>query len=166
MNISLSFPGWYVFICVALGILYAFVFYRKDKLLEEIRRFWRWTLFGFRFLTVTFLALLLLEPIMESVSTKLEKPIVVLAHDNSESLLLGKDSLYISGEYKDELVKLEKKLSEKFEVQSYTFGGDVTEGLNLDFKEKTTNISDFFAQIFTRFYNRNLGAIIIASDGI
>jgi len=166
MNISLSFPDWYIFICVALGILYAFVFYRKDRLLEEVRRFWRWLLFGFRLITVTFLALLLLEPIMESVSTKLEKPIVVLAHDNSESLLLGKDSSYISGKYKDELVKLEKKLSEKFEVQSYTFGGNVIEGLNLDFKEKTTNISDFFSQVYTRFYNRNLGAIVIASDGI
>ncbi|MBL4706787.1 MAG: hypothetical protein JKY54_19815 [Flavobacteriales bacterium] len=166
MNISLSFPTWYILICVALGLTYAFFFYRKDRLLEDVSRFWRWFLTCFRFATVTILALLILEPLLESISTKLEKPVIVLAHDNSESLIIGKDSVYLKGEYLNQLNQLKKDLGENYEVQTYTFGSQVKEGLNLDYSDKTTNISDLFEEIYTRYYNRNIGAIIIGSDGI
>ena len=128
MNISFSFPVWYVFLCVALGLLYAFVLYRKDVLLEEIHRLWKWVLFVFRFSSITILALLLLEPILESISSKLEKPIIVMAQDNSESLLMSKDSTYLKEEYKNEFLSLKERLGEKFDVQCYTFGSKVAEG--------------------------------------
>jgi hypothetical protein len=166
MNISLSFPTWYILICVALGIAYAFIFYRKDKFLEDASRFWKVFLSFFRFSVVTVLALLLLEPLLESISTKLEKPVIVLAHDNSESLAIGKDSTYLKGEYLAQLKQLKIDLGENYEVQSYSFGSEVKEGLNLDFTDKTTNVSDLFEEIFTRYYNRNIGAIIVGSDGI
>ena len=166
MNISFSFPVWYVFLCVALGLLYAFVLYRKDVLLEDIHRLWKWVLFVFRFSSITILALLLLEPILESISSKLEKPIIVMAQDNSESLLMSKDSTYLKEEYKNEFLSLKERLGEKFDVQCYTFGSKVAEGLSIDFSDKSTNISELFDQTFTRLYNRNLGAIILVSDGI
>lgn len=166
MNISLSYPAWYVILCIALGGAYAFFFYRRDRLLEDVRRYWRILLTTFRFITVTLLALLLLEPLLESISLKVEKPVIVFAQDNSESLMVGKDSTYLKEEYLEQLKELRVKLGEKYEVQTYTFGNEIREGFDVDFSEKTTNISDLFEEIFTRYYNRNIGAIVVGSDGI
>ena len=99
MSISLSFPAWYGILCVVIGIVYAIFLYKNDKLLQELSRSWKILLSTFRFTIVTILSLLLLEPLLESVTSKVEKPVIVLLQDNSESLLLSRDSAVIQREY-------------------------------------------------------------------
>mgnify|MGYP000521650210 CR=1 FL=1 len=136
MSISLSFPAWYGIVCVVIGLAYAIFLYRNDKLLKELSRSWKILLSSFRFIIVTILALLLLEPLLESVTSKVEKPVIVLLQDNSESLLLSRDSAVIQSEFIEQLAALKTDLGEKYEIQSYTFGNEIRQGLKVDFTDK------------------------------
>ncbi|MCF8378423.1 MAG: hypothetical protein K9H49_02530 [Bacteroidales bacterium] len=119
-----------------------------------------------RGVVVSFIAFLLLNPLIQSLSSYIEKPLIIFAQDNSESILIGRDSAYYSGQYKDDIGSALDDLSADFELATYTFGSDVVNGPGFDFKDKTTDISDFFETIESKNTHRNVGAVIIASDGI
>jgi len=127
-----------------------------------------------RFLSVSAIAFLLLNPLLKTVFREVEKPVIVIAQDNSQSIVLGKDSAFYRTAYKGKLEKLSRDLSDKFEVRIYSFGDKLKElteagksGLEeINYSEKETDLSSFFEEMDTRFANRNLGAVIIASDGL
>ena len=54
----------------------------------------------------------------------------------------------------------------KYDVKTYSFGDKISNDINFSFSEKQTDISALFEEIHTRYSNRNVGAIILASDGI
>ncbi len=120
----------------------------------------------FRFIVVTLICILLLSPLVRTISRQVEKPIVIIAQDNSESLVLSKDSSYYRKEYKEALSKLAEELAEKYEIRTYTFGDKISEGLNMLFSEKQTDMSGLFEEIQSRYAHRNVGAVVIASDGL
>jgi hypothetical protein len=153
-------------LCIAIGALGAFLLYRKDKSLGELSGLWKKILAALRFVSISFLAFLLLEPLLEFSKEKIEKPIIILANDSSESMIFSKDSLQVKQQLKQRFEELEKKLSDKYEVVNYSFGDEIKEGLDFGFASKATNISSFFKEIQNRYYNRNLSGIVIATDGI
>lgn len=167
-NISVQYPAWFILLCVALGALYAFALYYKDTFFKESGtqfRKWLWTLAALRFTAATIIALLLLSPLIRSASSNIEKPIVLIAQDNSESVKMNwkkGDSL----NYSNSIHKLVNELSGDYEVKEYSIGSKVREGLDMDFKDKSTNLSDFFEQVNNLYSNQNLGAIILATDGV
>ena len=132
MTIEFSYPTWYVLICILVGLLYSFVFYRKERLLNEVKKAVVYTMAFFRFVSVFILALLLLEPLIEIENQIIEKPFLVIAHDNSESLLVNKDSSFTSSDYLISLSTFKEKLEEKYEVKSFIFGDEVKSGLEID----------------------------------
>ena len=158
-------PAW-IFVAVAIAFTYAFFLYRKDALLEEVKRWIKWLLAAFRFLAVFFICLLLIGIILENFTERKEKPLVFLAHDNSASVVMNNDSSFYKGQYIEDLKGLSAGLSEKFEVVEYSFAGEIESGLNADYDGVTTDISSVFNQIFDQYTNRNIGAIILSSDGI
>ena len=123
----------------------------------------------FRFFAVTVLSFLLLSPLLKSTNREVEKPIIIIAQDNSESLIVGKDSSFIKKEYKEKLQKLINDLGDKYEVRTYSFADkikEITSSDSLKFNEKQTDFSSFFDEIETRYSNCNVGAIIVSSDGL
>jgi hypothetical protein len=165
-NISLNYPIWYVLFCVAIGLVFAFVLYRRDKLFNEVAK-WVVPLLSFlRFTVVTIAAFLLLEPLIKTEKKTIEKPIIVIAQDNSQSILINKDSAYYRSEYPQALQELKDQLSEKYEVKTYSFGDQVSDSLLFNFNEKQTDFTDLLDEVYATYYGRNLGALIIASDGI
>ncbi|MND71600.1 hypothetical protein D3C80_631280 [compost metagenome] len=119
-----------------------------------------------RALAVAFIAFLLLAPLIKTVSRTVEKPLIIIAQDNSSSILLSKDvERYKAGLTKD-LEGLSKKLSGKFEVKTYLFGDKITEGAAVDYSAKRTDFGQLFDELNSRYANRNVGAIIITSDGL
>lgn len=162
----LNSPVWFVLLCIVIAGLGAFFLYRKDRSLTELSTLWKRILTSLRFVSIFFLAFLLLEPLIEYSNTKVEKPIVVLAYDNSESMVFSKDSVQVKMELKEKLETLKNQLSSDFEIALYGFGNEVSETPSFNFADKQTNISKFLIDIENRYYNRNLGGIILASDGI
>jgi len=59
-----------------------------------------------------------------------------------------------------------KKPKADYEVKEYAFGSEVREGINFEFKDKASNISDLLGNVYDLYSNQNLGAVIMASDGI
>ena len=122
-----------------------------------------------RFLIVTLISFLLLSPLIRTIKRTVEKPVIVIAQDNSESLIAGNDSSFYKKEYKKNLEKLINELTDKYDVRTYSFADkikEVTTFDSLNFKDKQTNISALFDELDTRYSNQNLGAIILASDGL
>ena len=119
-----------------------------------------------RFAAVSLIALFLTRPLLKTTEQHIEKPVVVIAQDNSESLALGPDSAYYRGAYTDELKALAASLEETCEVHTLTFGAHISGGLDsLDFSEKSTDYGALLEELYTTYSNRNLGAVVVASDG-
>jgi hypothetical protein len=158
-------PAW-LLLATVVAFAYAFFLYRKDDLLDEVKSWIKVLLASVRFVAVWLIFLLLLGIILENFTDRKEKPLVFIAHDNSESVLMTKDSSYYKIAYLDELSLLSNELSEVYEVVNYSFSDAVYEGIDDSYSGKLTNISNVFDQIFDQYSNRNIGAIIMSTDGI
>lgn len=171
MSLQFSFqhPFWLILLCIAAGALYAFILYRNDSAFREINPWLRRLMFLFRTLVVALVALFLLSPMIKSTSRQVEKPIVVIAQDNSSSIVMNKDSSFYRKEYLKALEDFSKALSSKYEVRTLNWAESrqgVKEGLDINFSGKETDMSGMLDETDNRFLNRNVGALIIATDGI
>ena len=158
-------PLWLLLTTFLSVGLTSFLYYR-DELLEEVSRNVKWLLAICRFGYIWTILFLLLGIVLESFEEQKEKPIVFVAHDDSESIAMTGDSSYYRSDYVDKLKQLGNNLSEKFEVAEYSFSDGLEDGIKKDYTGKTTNISTVFESIFDRYTNRNIGAIVLSTDGI
>ena len=166
INIITEQPIWFSFFCILLGAFYSFILYRKEVKFSETLPWLVKLMAGIRFLLVTILAFLLLSPFIKTLFNKVEKPVIIIAQDNSTSIILNKDSAFYQNEYLQQLNVLKTSLEERYEVKTYSFGDELTEGNQIDYTKKVTDLSNVFSEIENKFYNRNVGAFILASDGI
>jgi hypothetical protein len=167
-GISFSYPAWCLIFCFLLGAGYAALLYYRDSTFDESTsqsRLFKWGMAAFRFLAVTILAVLLMSPFIRYRNTKTYKPIVAILQDNSESV---RNSFKAgdSAAYFKKIQQLSDKLSAKYDVVSYAFGNELKKTTDFPLTSKVTNISDAVDNINDLYYNQNLGAVIIASDGI
>jgi hypothetical protein len=156
-----SVSGWWAPACLALGIVYAWLLYRKPAGID--RRF-RPLLSVFRAVVVAVIALLLLSPLVKSVSYNSQKPLVLVTEDNSQSVkMFSKDDL---GVVVNDLSSLKKQLGADYDVREFHFNRNVADGLTKDFSGKQTDIANALKQLNDRFVNQNIGAVILATDGL
>lgn len=95
-----------------------------------------------------------------------EKPLLVIAQDVSTSIVNNADSSYYKGAFQEELIDIIDAFSVEHEVRMFTFGNTVQEVEHQGYTDKATDISEVAEEIRTRYSGRNLGAIIMVSDGI
>lgn len=158
-----EYPAWLILLCIGLGLLYAWILYRNNPLQQvQLNRL----LFGLRFLTVSIIAFLLLAPLLRTLSRSLEKPVVVIIQDNSESVKLNRDSAFYQNEYPQLLNQLTNALAEDFEVRRYLFGKSLSDTGTLNFQEKQTDIDLALKEAINLYSGRNIGAFVLATDGI
>lgn len=120
-----------------------------------------------RFIAFFFLFFLLLQPLIKTSFTREEKPIVVVLADNSLSVVSVKDSAAIKKELPTKINSLVDEMKSKFETSAFRFGSEFKDGTDtLFFNEKLTDLSGALEEVYNRFYNRNLGAVVLFSDGI
>ena len=139
----IDYPWYYVLFCLLAGAAYAAGLY-----LVGHRRFSKrmnLLLAALRFVAVSVIALLLLAPVAKRTVNERQKPVVVVAQDVSESVD-SSQRVVESGKWKVE--------SEECEVVYEEFGGT------------TTDIAAALEDIASRYQGRNLGAVVLATDGI
>jgi len=164
-NITFQYPSYFLLGCLLLGLLYAFLMYFRAKTNKDWKS-WLPIVLGFlRTFAITLLASLLLAPLIKSFITESKKPVIVLAQDASESVGRAFSDSNLET-YVGDLKKLEEQLGEKFDLKTYSFGKDLREGLDTSFNDKVTNISKLFNEVEELYDNQNLGAIVLATDGI
>jgi hypothetical protein len=160
-----SYPPWFLILCIILGFLYtAILYYRNNK--NDFSRKLLYILSILRFLAVTIIAFLLLSPMIEKNISNEEKPVIIIAQDNSSSIIIGKDSTYYKNEYPKRLHELIDKLKKSYEVKTYSFGDQIRNNIPFSFTDKQTDFQLLFDELLIRYTNRNVGAVIIASDGL
>lgn len=175
-DITISFEYasvWLKLLCIIAGLTYASVLYYKSSLFNETAVWMIRLMAVLRFIAVSVLAFLLLNPLLKTLLREIEKPIIVFVQDNSESILLTQnsnasayDSTFYFNEYPLKISQLIKKLEDDFIVRQYSFGNNFYDGINFKFNEKQTDIASVVEEISSRFDNRNIGAVVLASDGI
>lgn len=119
-----------------------------------------------RFLSVTILSFLLLTPLIKTITRNVSKPIIIIAQDASQSIVVGKDSAFYKKQFAESLTNLADELKDDFDIRTYSFGEKTNSQFDFNYKQKQTDFNDLFDQLNVQFDNRNLGAIILATDGI
>lgn len=166
MTLITEAPGWLIILCVFAGIAYAGALYFKDRFNRNYGAPLATGLGVLRFISVTLIAMLLLRPMLRHFSYTEEKPIIVIAQDNSASLAASKDSTFLKENY-PLLIQNFSDFGEDVQVDVITFGDTVSQlSGSMNFSEGQTDFSSLAEALETRYAGRNLGALIIASDGL
>lgn len=164
-GLDFQYSEWFILLCALLGLTYAVALYYKDKTFKDKSKRLN-LLFGtIRFLAVTFLSILLLAPLLKSLLTETQKPVIILAQDESESVAGEFDEASLEV-YKKGYADLSQTLASQYEVKEFSFGNEVREGIDFKFEDKVSNISDMLSEVYDMYSNQNLGAVILATDGI
>ncbi|MFT4757594.1 MAG: hypothetical protein ACI91R_002249 [Vicingaceae bacterium] len=166
MNIVSSYPLWYFGFCVLLGGLLAFLLYRNDKKLTEFSKLTKGVLFGLRFLCVTALAAMLLSPLIKYFSKTVEKPIIVIAQDNSASMLMASDSTFVRQQLQEQIAAVQQKLGANFKIDNYVFDEAIGNETKPNFSGRITDFDVLFEDLEQKYVNRNVGALLLVTDGI
>jgi len=160
LEIITQYSAWFIILCLLLGVIYASVFYHRNSKITELPFSLKVVLFFFRAFVVSLISFLLLSPFIKSVSTTIEKPILIIAADNSESV--ARDGKVLQ----QKVSGLKTAFSNNYEVKVCAFGDKVQEKDSLNFKDKITNFSALFEDVETRYSNKNVGGVIVLSDGM
>ncbi len=168
MQLISEYPWWFLLFCLATGALFTWLLYgRKPYVFEEGEHpAWRYGLAALRFSSVTLIAVLLLSMLWKRTDTVTEKPLIVFLQDNSNSLQLSFGS-FAPDKYHEQAGQLQQLLKEEYDVAVYNFSGTLQPQQGKpDFSGQETNISAAIEEVFEREGARNIGALILASDGI
>ena len=126
---------------LAIGLVYAsllYLFSRKySKGLTVL-------LFALRTIVVATVVMLFINPYIKQKINKIERPIIVFAQDKSESM----------PEYPQSVDSVTHALENHYDVEYHDFG------------DQYTNIADALSTISRQYYKKNVGAVVLVSDGI
>ncbi len=164
-QILTEYSPWFVIFCLLVGIGYSLLLYQKES---PWRKEINYLLATIRFLFVTIICLILLGPYVKQIKNYYEKPIVVLAVDNSMSVSLVTDSTLLSSAIQ-QLSELYQSLSEnEYEINIHTIdeATDIPSVAEVDFDGRNTNLSSMLDKISVTYENKNLAGVVLLSDGI
>lgn len=161
MNLS---PAVIWILCFLIALVFWSILYFKDSTYKDVHPVWKSSMYILRGLATAIMLYLILAPLFKSVLTEIKKPIIVIAQDNSKSLV-NNWSADKQQKYLLDKANLEKALSANYDVLSLSFGEQVKENGSIDFSERATDISAAFDYIQNQTAGQNLGAIILATDG-
>ena len=163
MNIGI--PIWILALSLLAGLSAATLLYFRNKK-QHYGKALNAILFVLRTLMVGLVVLLLFNPLIRQKFISVETPTIILAHDNSSSVVLCKDSVYYKKDYQTQFEQFRKDLNADFQVDEYLFGEEVRDFEQLDFSDQLTDLSSLIKTLDRRYYKRNVGAVVLFSDGI
>lgn len=132
---------WLVLMALAIGLVYASLLYLFSKKYSTMLTV---LLFSLRAIVVAIVVMLFINPYIKQKTAKIENPIIVFAKDNSESMT----------EYPTSVDSVMHILEKNYDVEYYGFG------------DQYTNISSALSTISRQYYKKNVGAVVLISDGI
>lgn len=162
---NITFLEFNIFVLVisfSLAILYPYFLYsRETKLKKRSKNL----LAAIRGIVVFIISFFLLSPLLNKHGLSYEKPIILFAQDNSKSIILNANKSYYENEYLEESKKLINELSSKYDVKTFSIAENL-ETYNVDYKGNKSNLSLIIDEAINTYKNRNLAAVVLASDGI
>lgn len=156
---------WYIALCAMLALAYAALLYSRSGPWNKVTGR---VLFATRFLVVFLICFLLTGPLIQLIRNYYEKPALVIAVDNSESLRFGMDSTALEALKKDIAGLASHTRGDGVEVEIMTLDRTMSpDGIDsLRFDARSTNLGAMLAAIETNYENRNLTGVVLLTDGI
>ena len=133
---------WLILIALAIGFVYASLLYLFSK---KYSRMLTIVLFALRTVVVAVLVMLFVNPYIEQKINKTESPIIVIAKDNSESVSMTDSRIT------DSVIDV---MRNNFDIDVFQFG------------DIYTDINKALSTIARQYYKKNVGAVVLMSDGI
>lgn len=161
MQLVLGSWGWMTVFCLMLGAAYAWLLYSP-----KIKTRSHQIMAILRFLSVSLLSFFLLSPILIYKKNRIEGSKIIMIMDNSESVGNTSKKQFYNSEFKKQWFDFKQSLGKDFEVSYLNFGGDLKAEDSFSFNEKKTNISQIFDYVNNTYNKQNVGAVIIATDGL
>ena len=152
-------------VAALVGLAFAMVLYFRNRN-QHYGKALTSVLFLLRTLIGGMVTMLLFNPFIRQKISVMEQPILVLAHDNSASIALSKDSVFFQKEYADRFASFREELHRDFQVDDYLFGQEVRDFDRLGFTDQLTDISSLLQSVDRKYYTRNVGAVVLFSDGV
>ena len=166
--ISFGTTYWFVLLIAALltaaGVTLLFYFKNRQNL--ELTKGQLRIVMGLRFFSWFLIAFLLLSPFVKSLKKITQEPVIIAAWDNSGSIISSNDSLETAEKVKEIKKLLSEELNADYRVVNYIFGEETEEAGELDFTDKKSDYSGMISAIVNNHFNENIGALIVAGDGI
>ncbi len=156
---------WIYVIAILTGLCFAALLYAFNKK-QHYGKVLTAMLFILRSVTVALLVLILFNPYFKSKVSEVEPATIIIAQDNSASLVMTKDSTFYKDGYPLSIDTLIERLENDFTVDKYLFGNEIKELDTIDFQDYHTDISEMLNYIKKSYYKKNVGAVILLSDGI
>ena len=166
MDLILAYPAWYLFLCVLLASVGAYLLYYKEQSLSDISHGMLWLLKSLRFISIFLLAFLLLEPLLSYFDIQIKKPVLLLVNDNSKSVLQDADSTSFVSNLQGQFAELKEALDSEFEIIDYEFDELINDGLNYSYTGRSTNLSKALDDMYIQRGASDAGMILLASDGL
>jgi hypothetical protein len=161
------FTGYSPFLiplCLIGGVGYAYFLYSAK---HPWSKQWNYAMAAIRFVLVSILLFLLLGPFIKYVKSFVEKPVIVIAIDNSTSITEGKlaeKKAALLGEI--ESFKNDVQKSFDVDVDVRTLEAANVKPNEIAFDQASTNLSGLLEEIKSVYENRPLSQIVLVSDGI
>ncbi|MCF6294451.1 MAG: VWA domain-containing protein [Flavobacteriaceae bacterium] len=142
-------------IAALLLALFQYLYKAKKNSLNKVFAF-------LRFVTLFSVLLLLINPKFEQTKFYNEKPNLIVAIDNSESIKHLKKTENV--EQLIDNLKQDKSLNENFNVEYYKFGKDFKQLDSLNFDETQSDIANIFGNL-SQIYKNTVAPIVLITDG-
>ncbi|WP_285009245.1 hypothetical protein [Pedobacter faecalis] len=163
MGDSIAVTSLSLFGCLILGISVAWMLYRHNTFLDRRLKLGLATI---RALVITAIAFLILAPLIRGISFLVEKPVIAIAIDNSESVRAIEPVSFNAGRFESQMNRIANTLSKQYEVRLFSFSDSVKSALDFNYAGKVTNGTALANRIANQLSGRNIGAVVLASDGI
>lgn len=164
-SINTVYPFILIIPIIVITVIAVYFLYFRKLQSENLTKFQLNLLTIIRFVVLVLIGFLLLNPILKLNKFEFQKPLMVVAVDNSASMMLNNDSLLV----RDSLIPFIKKEFEidenDFEYKLLSFGDTVSFNYP-DFDDTETNYEQLFNTFNSTFFNQNIGCLVLISDGI
>jgi len=120
---------------------------------------------GIRFLVVFLMGVLLLNVFFFNQEKQLQKPILAVVVDESESMLKNADSTSLSAAMDAKIQQFKSELEESYQIDFLGFHQEVIEQPNLKFDGKRTDLGQVFRYLNDKYYMLPLEAAVVFTDG-
>lgn len=158
-------PLWMLIFWAVVSVALGGLLYRKKTWVKDIPAIRRITLIILRSLGLFLLGILLFGILIKGVDKEVDQPIIISVIDNSQSMLNYSDSVDVKKQTIDYLKAIETQLDSKFTPLTFTLDSQLKDIDSLMFNQSKTNLSSALNKVYDNYYGRNIGAIILLSDG-
>ncbi|MBL6446985.1 hypothetical protein JMN32_11735 [Fulvivirga sp. 29W222] len=155
---------WFLLLCLLAGAAYALLLYTKSgpwsTSLNKL-------LFVCRMLTVTIIAALLISPVLKQIKNIIEQPAMIFAIDNSRSLGEVMDSVQLR-KFNDKIKQVASGIEDQYRIEFRNLSGVQSDEFPefINYNKQSTDLSSLLNDIKQDYEGRNLGGVVLVSDGI